>query len=27
MMSKSEIHSAEIAKKEGEIGFWIGEPF
>ena len=27
MTSKSEIHSAEMAEDEGEIGFWIGEPF
>ena len=27
MMSKREIHSVEMAEREGEIGFWIGEPF
>ncbi|MDR0750170.1 MAG: GNAT family N-acetyltransferase [Tannerellaceae bacterium] len=27
MLSQSKIHSAEIAKDEGEIGYWIGEPF
>ena len=27
MMSKSEIHSVEMAENEGEIGFWIGEPY
>ncbi|MDR2148949.1 MAG: GNAT family N-acetyltransferase, partial [Tannerella sp.] len=27
MTSKSEIHSAEMAEDEGEIGYWIGEPF
>ncbi len=27
MLSNSEIRSAEIAEKEGEIGYWIGEPF
>jgi RimJ/RimL family protein N-acetyltransferase len=27
MTSKSEIHSAEMTENEGEIGFWIGEPF
>jgi RimJ/RimL family protein N-acetyltransferase len=27
MRSKNEMHSAEMAKNEGEIGYWIGEPF
>ena len=27
MTSRSEIHSANIADTECEIGFWIGEPF
>lgn len=27
MLSNSEIHSAEIAENEGEIGYWIGEAF
>lgn len=27
MNSKSEIHTAKIADKECEIGFWIGEPY
>jgi len=27
MMSKSEINSIEMAENEGEIGYWIGEPF
>ena len=27
MTSKSEIHSVEMTENEGEIGFWIGEPF
>ncbi len=26
MTAKSEIHSAEMAEDEGEIGYWIGEP-
>jgi len=25
--AKSEIHSAEIGANEGEIGYWIGEPY
>ena len=27
MNAKSEIHTAKIADKECEIGFWIGEPY
>lgn len=27
MMSKNEIHSAEMADDECEVGYWIGEPF
>jgi len=27
IMSKSDVHSAEIADGESEMGFWIGEPF
>jgi RimJ/RimL family protein N-acetyltransferase len=27
MLSKSEINSVEMVEGEGEIGFWIGEPF
>jgi RimJ/RimL family protein N-acetyltransferase len=27
MTAKSEIHSAEMTETEGEIGYWIGEPF
>ena len=27
MMSRSEINSAQMTISEGEIGFWIGEPF
>ena len=27
MTSRSKIHSAEMTEDEGEIGYWIGEPF
>ena len=27
MMSRSEISSVQMTASEGEIGFWIGEPF
>jgi len=27
MMSRNEINSAQMTVSEGEIGFWIGEPF
>ena len=27
MMPRSEINSAQMTESEGEIGFWIGEPF
>jgi RimJ/RimL family protein N-acetyltransferase len=27
MMEKGEMHSSEMTETEGEIGYWIGEPF
>jgi len=27
VMSKSEINSTQMTESEGEIGFWVGEPF